>query len=82
MVLSLGLLNLTGCDCVDDLRILERDEGFYRVLERVETHGMGGKEWRWSKGRRPRYRRRHQCFGIYHGFMGRRRGIGNPSATD
>src|SRR5258708_2258429 len=31
MVLSLICLNLAGGDCVDDLRILERDPGFGRV---------------------------------------------------
>ena len=36
MVLSLMLLAIAGGDCVDDLRILEADEGFCRVLERIE----------------------------------------------
>jgi hypothetical protein len=40
VVLSLVLLNLAGGDCVEDLRILEGDEGFCRVLERVEAYGM------------------------------------------
>jgi hypothetical protein len=31
VVTSLVLLNLAGGDCVDDLDILERDEGFCRV---------------------------------------------------
>ena len=35
MVLSLILLNLAGGDCVDDLRKLEKDEGFCRVLRKV-----------------------------------------------
>jgi hypothetical protein len=57
VVLSLVLLNLAGGDCVDDLRILEGDEGFCRVLERVEVHGMNRKERRelqrrWRKERR------------------------------
>ena len=38
-VLSLMLLNLAGGDCVDDIRILEKDEGFCKVLGRVETKG-------------------------------------------
>lgn len=51
------LLNLAGGDCVDDLRILEGDEGFCRVLERVEVHGMNrnerrGLQRRWRKERR------------------------------
>jgi hypothetical protein len=57
VVLSLVFLNLAGGDCVDDLRVLEGDEGFSRVLDRVETHGMGRKErralqGRWRNGRR------------------------------
>ena len=38
MVMSLILLNLAGGECVDDLRILEKDEGLCRVLRRAETH--------------------------------------------
>ena len=54
-ILSLILLNLAGGDCVDDLRILERDEGFCKVLGRVETKGMRRRhrraiERRWRKG--------------------------------
>jgi len=33
IVLSLILLNLAGGDCVDDLRILEADEGFLPGIE-------------------------------------------------
>jgi hypothetical protein len=36
MVLSLVLLALAGGDCVDDLKVLEADEGFCRILERIE----------------------------------------------
>jgi len=43
VVLSLMLLNLAGGDCVDDLRILEKDEGFCKVLRRVETKGLSRK---------------------------------------
>lgn len=57
MILTLVLLNLAGGDCVEDLRIMEADEGFCRVLERVETHGMRRRERRdlerwWRKERR------------------------------
>ena len=57
MILTLVLLNLAGGDCVEDLRIMEVDEGFCRVLERVETHGMRRRERRdlerrWRKERR------------------------------
>jgi hypothetical protein len=40
MILSLILLNLAGGDCVDDLRILEKDEGFSEVL------GCADENWR------------------------------------
>ena len=46
MILSLILLNLAGGDCVDDLRILEKDEGFSKVLSRVETKGLTRRERR------------------------------------
>lgn len=57
MITSLVLLNLAGGDCVDDLRVLEGDEGFCRVLRRVELQGMKRQERRalerrWRKERR------------------------------
>ena len=53
-VAALLALNLTGGDCVDDMRILEKDGGFCRVLGRVETRGLSRKrrrarERRWRK---------------------------------
>ncbi len=53
-VLSLMLLNLAGGDCVDDIKILEKDEGFCKVLKRVETKGLTRQqrramERRWRK---------------------------------
>jgi len=53
-VMSLILLNLAGGDCVDDIRILEKDEGFCKVLGRVETKGLRRQqrremERRWRK---------------------------------
>ena len=56
MVLALMLLNLAGGECVDDLRRLEGDEGFCRVLRRVEQKGMKRRERRemdrrWRKER-------------------------------
>ena len=39
-LMSLLLLNLAGGDCVEDMRKLEHDEGFCRVLERIEQKGM------------------------------------------
>lgn len=57
IVMSLIMLNIAGGDCVDDLRVLEEDEGFARVLRRVELHGLQRKERRvqerrWQKERR------------------------------
>ncbi len=55
-VLSLVLLNLAGGDCVEDIKILEKDEGFCKILGRVETRGMRRQERRrlerrWRKER-------------------------------
>jgi hypothetical protein len=55
--MPLVLLNVAGGDCVDDLRILEADEGFVKVLRRVELHGLRRKERReqerrWRKERK------------------------------
>ncbi len=52
---SLVLLNLAGGDSVDDIRILDKDEGFCKVLGRVETKGLSrqqrrAQERRWTKG--------------------------------
>ncbi len=41
IILSLVLLNLSGGDCVDDLRILEGDEGFSRIMRRVKADSDG-----------------------------------------
>jgi hypothetical protein len=40
IVLSLVLLNLAGGDCVDDIKILEADDGFGEVLKKSELHGL------------------------------------------
>lgn len=57
VVLSLVLLNLAGGDCVDDLKIVEADEGFGAILRKSETHGLKRKvrraiEQRWRKEKR------------------------------
>jgi hypothetical protein len=57
IVIPLVLLNVAGGDCVDDLRILEADAGFVKVLRRVELHGYLRKECReqeqrWRKERK------------------------------
>jgi|TARA_B100001971_G_C18220898_1_gene557124 hypothetical protein len=58
MVMSLLLLNLAGGESVDDLRVLEKDEGLCRVLRRVETHGMRRRERRATEKRWRKERRR------------------------
>jgi len=58
VIISLVLLNLAGGDCVDDLNVLEADEGLRRMLLRFRFQGMSRKERRaeerrWRKeGRR------------------------------
>ena len=54
LVLSLLLLNLAGGDSVDDIRVLEKDEGFCKVLRRIELKGLTRRqrramERRWRK---------------------------------
>jgi len=57
MLMSLLMLNLAGGDCVEDMRKLENDEGFCRVLERIELKWMMRSERRslsrrWRKERK------------------------------
>jgi hypothetical protein len=40
IVTALVLLNLAGGDCVEDLKVLEADEGFCRVLRKARLHGL------------------------------------------
>jgi hypothetical protein len=56
-VMALMLMQLAGGDSVDDLRVLEGDEGFNRILQRVELHGLPrqkrrAQQRRWRKARR------------------------------
>jgi hypothetical protein len=56
IIMSLILLNIAGGDCIDDLRILEGDEGLVKVLRRVGFTGHPRKERRdqarrWRKER-------------------------------
>jgi hypothetical protein len=46
MVMSLVLLNLAGGDCMSDLEVVDKDEGFGRLLRRIENHGLSRKERR------------------------------------
>ena len=53
-VMSLVLLNLAGGSCVDDLDILNADDGFCKILSKIESHGLKRKkrrelEQRWRK---------------------------------
>ena len=66
VVISLVLLNLAGGDSVDDLRILEGDSGFGRVLRRTEMSGMSRRERRAAERR---FRK------------GRQRSVPSPSAA-
>lgn len=50
MILSLVLLSLAGGDCVDDLKILEADEGFCRILTHIEPRSTFTR-WRTGKSR-------------------------------
>ena len=49
IIMSLILLNIAGGDCVDDLRILEQDEGLVKVLRRVGFSGHPRKERRGAR---------------------------------
>ena len=40
MITALVMLNLSGGESVDDLRVLEKDEGLGRVLLAGESHRM------------------------------------------
>jgi hypothetical protein len=56
MIMALLLLNLAGGDCVDDVRVLEGDEGLRRVVRETEGHGRTRSERRalkrrWRKAR-------------------------------
>ncbi len=57
VVMALIMLNLAGGEHVEDLRGLEQDEGWCRILRQVEMHGLKRKvrralERRWRKERR------------------------------
>ena len=40
MVLALVLLNLAGGDCVEDIKVVQADDGFCEVLKKAEMHGL------------------------------------------
>ena len=39
LVSALLWLNISGWECIDDIRILEADEGLSRFLSEIEDHG-------------------------------------------
>jgi len=58
VVLALILLNLAGGDCVEDIKVLEADDGFCEIIKKAELHGLKRKErrellkrWRTEKSR-------------------------------
>lgn len=56
IVMALILLNLAGGDCVDDLKVVEADDGFCEILKKAELHGLKRKQRRallrrWRKQR-------------------------------
>jgi hypothetical protein len=51
MIMALVLLNLVGGECVDDVRVLEGDEGLCRVLREMELYGRTRSEKRALKRR-------------------------------
>ena len=58
MVMSLVMLNLAGGESVDDLRLLEKDEGLGRVVATAESHRMRRPERRAQRNRWRRERLR------------------------
>lgn len=50
VIMSLVLLNLAGGECVDDLRILNGDEGFCRVLSDIKGYALPRKARRSKRG--------------------------------
>lgn len=56
-VVTIMLLNICGGDCVDDMKSLEGDEGFRRILKNIELHGVWGRrrvklKRQWRNGKR------------------------------
>lgn len=46
IVMALILLNLAGGDCVEDIKVLEADDGFCEILRKAQMHGVKRKERR------------------------------------
>jgi len=56
IITSLVLLNLAGGDFVDDIKILQKDEGFCKVLSRIETKRLTRQQ---RRARERRWRKEH-----------------------
>ena len=58
LIMAVMLLNISGGDCVDDVRVLEGDEGFCRVFREIEKYGRTASERRaiQRRWRKPRTR--------------------------
>ena len=74
VVTSLVLLNLAGGTCVEDLKTLEADEGFCKILRKSEQHGLRRKvrralESRWRKEKKGLCHHHPQSSGTYQAFM-------------
>ena len=57
VVIALILLNLAGGDCVDDIKVVEADDGFCEILKKAEMYGLKRKVRRallrrWRKERK------------------------------
>lgn len=46
ILMSLMLMNIAGGECVDDLKILEQDEGFRKVLLNTQWYGKSRQQRR------------------------------------
>ncbi|TYT73638.1 IS1380 family transposase, partial [Desulfobotulus mexicanus] len=58
VIISLMMLNLAGGESVEDMRILEEDEGFRCILEKMQNHGVPRSERRRLKTRWRKERKR------------------------
>lgn len=77
MILALVLLNLVGGDCVEDIDKLESDEGFCRIMRKVEMHGLrargsGRSGGAGGKSGHGHFRRVLRYFGIWRTFIMRK----------
>lgn len=60
MIMALVLLNLAGGDCVDDLPVIEGDEGFCRLFRELKFYGRTRSERRGQPDRGARNEPGHE----------------------